>query len=271
MAINCRIQEPKALQVLDISILGAHNCEVEGKKCTSFLVNDKLAIDAGGLTSSLSTENLLQLKAILLTHHHFDHIKDIPILALRLIRLGATIDIYCSLTARDAINDHLLNGYLFPDFHNIPVEKPTIKFNIIETNKTYNIGGLDVLALPVNHPGNAFGYYVNNGQGKSFFYTGDTTTGLNHCWEHVSPDVLLTEITFPDDQLNLASRTRHLTPKLLEQELIRFKEIKGYWPRVIALHIDPLAENKIREELAEIARSIHVQINIAYEGMKITV
>ena len=268
---NCRLEEPKALRTLDISILGAHNCEIKGKKCSSFLINNKLAIDAGSLTSSLSIENQLQIKGVLLTHSHFDHIKDIPLLALNLIRLGSSIDIYCSTAVRDAITTHLLNGYLYPCFQNIPVEKPTIKFNIIEPDKSYRIEGLEIVALPVNHPGNALGYFVKNAEGKSFFYTGDTTSGLNFCWERISPDLILAEMTFPNSRQELASRTRHLTPLLLEQELTRFKEIKGYWPGVVAVHLDPLTENKIREELSELARLINIQIDVAYEGMKITV
>lgn len=271
MTMNCRIEEPKALQMLDINILGAHNCEMKGKKCTSFLINNKLAIDAGGLAASLSIEDLLQLKAILLTHSHFDHIKDIPLLALNLIRLGASIDIFCSLTVRNAITTHLLNGYLYPCFQTMPMEKPTVKFNIIEPGKSCMIEGLKVMALPVNHPGNAFGYCINNEKGKNFFYTGDTTAGLNLCWEQVSPDLILAEVTFPNSRQDLALKTRHLTPMLLEQELIRFKDIKGYRPRVVAVHIDPLMENTIREELSATARSINIPIDVAYEGMKITV
>ncbi len=39
---------------MDIQILGAHALEAKGARLTSLLIDDVLAIDAGGLTSALS-------------------------------------------------------------------------------------------------------------------------------------------------------------------------------------------------------------------------
>tara|TARA_Y100000310_G_scaffold215713_1_gene216645 strand:+ start:381 stop:644 length:264 start_codon:yes stop_codon:yes gene_type:complete len=67
---------------MKIQILGAHICESQTSKLTSLLIDDVLAIDAGGLTSSLSFEAQQKIKAILLTHQHYDHIRDIPTIAV---------------------------------------------------------------------------------------------------------------------------------------------------------------------------------------------
>jgi len=67
---------------MNIQVLGAHNCESQNTKCISLLIDDALAIDAGGLTSSLSFETQQKLNAILLTHQHYDHVRDIPMLAM---------------------------------------------------------------------------------------------------------------------------------------------------------------------------------------------
>ena len=269
MTMNCQIQDPTALGILEISILGAHSSEVQGKKCTSFLVNNKLAIDAGGLTSSLSIEGQSQLKAILLTHHHYDHIKDIPILALNLFRQGASIEVYGSLDVCNAITTHFLNGDIYPDFQNLPKEKPTIRFNIIEPYKPYRIEGLDILALPVNHPGHPIGYQISNSEGKSCFYTSDTGSGLSTCWKHISPDLILAEVTVPNSYRDFAVKTGHLTPNLLEQELLRFRELKGYTPQVVVVHTDPTLESIIQEEVIEISRVSNMRLEMAYEGMQI--
>jgi len=63
---------------MNIQLLGVHNCESQNTKLTSLLIDDILVVDAGGLTSSLSFEAQRKLKAILLTHQHYDHIKDVP-------------------------------------------------------------------------------------------------------------------------------------------------------------------------------------------------
>ena len=67
---------------MEIRILGAHNLETAETKLTSILVDSCLAIDAGGLTSSLSLTKPARLQAIFLTHHHFDHIRDIATFGL---------------------------------------------------------------------------------------------------------------------------------------------------------------------------------------------
>jgi len=41
---------------MELTILGAHNCESDKMKLTSLLIDRVIAIDAGGLTSSLSIE-----------------------------------------------------------------------------------------------------------------------------------------------------------------------------------------------------------------------
>ncbi len=53
---------------MKIKVLGAHNTESRNTKYMSLLVDDVLALDAGGLTSSLSFRSQMKIKAVLLTH-----------------------------------------------------------------------------------------------------------------------------------------------------------------------------------------------------------
>ncbi len=79
---------------MNIRFLGAHNCEWPKTRLISLLIDDVLAIDAGALTSSLSLEGQQKIKAILLTHQHYDHVRDIPTLAMNLFLSGATTKVY---------------------------------------------------------------------------------------------------------------------------------------------------------------------------------
>ena len=87
------------------------------------MIDDVLAIDAGGLTSSLSFSAQQKLKAILLTHQHYDHIRDIPALAMNLFLSDATINIYSTLPVHDALATHLLDGELYPNFLEQPLNR----------------------------------------------------------------------------------------------------------------------------------------------------
>ncbi|UCH43884.1 MAG: MBL fold metallo-hydrolase [Dehalococcoidales bacterium] len=48
------------------------------------MVDNILALDAGAITSSLSLADQQKIQAILLTHQHYDHIRDIPTVAMNL-------------------------------------------------------------------------------------------------------------------------------------------------------------------------------------------
>jgi len=126
---------------MNIRVLGAHNCETQSSKFVSLLVDDTLAIDAGALTSSLSLEAQQKLKAILLTHQHYDHIRDIPAIAMNLFLNGGNINIYSIPPVYDALSTHLLDGKLYPNFLEQPQENPTLKFSAIAPYQAAQIEG----------------------------------------------------------------------------------------------------------------------------------
>ena len=108
---------------MDIHVLGAHNSETQDSLFACVLVDEVLALDAGGLTCSVSFPAQEKLKTILLTHQHYDHIRDIPAIAMNVFLQGATINIYSTQTVYDALAAHLLNGKLYPKFQESPEAK----------------------------------------------------------------------------------------------------------------------------------------------------
>ena len=254
---------------MDIQILGAHNCVSEKSRLVTLLIDEVLAIDAGSLTSSLSFEAQQKLKAVLLTHQHYDHIRDVPALSMNFYLRNTVINIYSTQSVCDALSTHLLNGELYPKFLEKTENTPTIRFNIMEPGKSEQITGYSILAFPVNHSIPAVGYQVISSDGKELFYTGDTGPGLTDCWEHVSPQLLIVEVTASDRFKEAAGNGGHLTPALLKQELITFRELKGYLPQVITVHMSPGLEAEIKTEIAVLAVDLASPITLAYEGMRL--
>jgi len=254
---------------MHIQVLGAHNCESQDVGLVSLLIDDVIAIDAGSLTSSLPFPAQHKLTAILLTHQHYDHIRDIPAIGMNFLLHEATINIYSTKPVYEALATHLLNETLYPNFLEKPLEKPAIKFTIIEPGRVQQIGGYTVLAVPVNHSVPTVGYQVTSPEGKTVFYTADTGPDLADCWQKISPQLLVTEVTVPNRYEEFARRSGHLTPSLLEQELNRFRELKGYLPQVVTVHMNPMQEKEIEAEIAEVARSLNSPITLGYEGMRI--
>ena len=254
---------------MNIQVLGAHNCESRSSNFVSLLIDDALAIDAGGLTSSLSFPAQQKLKAIMLTHQHYDHIKDIPTIAMNSFLHDTTISIYSIQPVYDALTTHLLNDKLYPNFMERPQGNPTIKATVVEPHKIERIEGYSILAIEVNHSVPTVGYQITSSDGKIVFYTGDTGPGLAGCWEYVSPQLLIAEVTASDRHEDFARKAGHLTPCLLKQELISFQELKGYLPAVVVVHMNPRLEKEIEAEIAVVAKALDSPIRLACEGMQL--
>ena len=113
------------------------------------------------------------------------------------------------------------------------------------------------------------GYQLTGPDGRRLLYTGDTGPGIRDIWALVQPDVMVTEVTTPNARESIARVAGHLTPALLEAELVAFRDLKGYLPRVVVCHVNQLGEADVHRELAEVARRLQATIEIAREGMQI--
>jgi len=65
---------------MKVRVLGCHGGELPGHKTTCFLLDEALCVDAGAITSTLSLDEILRIDDIFLTHSHFDHVKDVPLM-----------------------------------------------------------------------------------------------------------------------------------------------------------------------------------------------
>ena len=256
---------------MELEILGAHNCESRDAKLTSLLIDGTVVIDAGSLTSSLSLEAQQRVKAILITHRHFDHIRDLATFGMNAYMIGP-INIYALDSVLEVISTHLLNEVLYPDFRNKPFpDKPALKFCPLEPNREVIIEGYAVLPLPVSHNVPTIGYQVTAPDKKSIFYTSDTGRNPSSLWEAVSPGLLVTEVSLPDKFESFAQDSGHLTPRLLKQELLDFKRVRGYLPPIVTVHMSPHIESEIKDEVAQVAEELAATITLGYEGMKISI
>ncbi|UCF49384.1 MAG: MBL fold metallo-hydrolase [Thermoplasmatales archaeon] len=255
-----------------IRFLGTHNAESKDSKLVSFLIDDIIAIDAGSLASELTFSEQKKIKAILLTHGHYDHIREIPAFAFN--NIDHTTKVYATSQTFKILSSHLVDGLIYPKFTiKIPffLEKPSLKFIELEPFNKINILGYQILPLPVNHTVDTVGFEITSKDGKKIFYTGDTGSGLSALWEHISPDILLMDLTFPNKLENRAINSKHLCPKLLIKELREFHNVKGEFPRVILLHLSPNDEEEIKKEVSEVSKALNISIEIACEGDKIIV
>jgi phosphoribosyl 1,2-cyclic phosphodiesterase len=257
---------------VEIQILGAHQLELKGTRLTSLLIGGTLVVDAGGLTSALSLPEQKKIKTVLLTHHHFDHTRDLVTLAANAgYYWRGQLVVYALRYTLDIVTTCLLDGKIYANFLEYPSkEKPTLILEAIEPYSKKTIAGYDVLAVPVKHSVPAVGYQITSSDGKSLFYTSDTTVGISDCWQHIFPQLLIAGVVGPNKYGDWLKKAGHLCAGHLKEELIQFRKLKGYLPRVIVIHIGNLFEQEIKEEVAHVAQELEADISLGYEDMKVT-
>jgi len=256
---------------MKVKILGAHNCETSEYGHTCFVVDDILAVDAGSLTSNLSMEEQNRLQALILSHRHYDHIRDVTALSTNFYHSGTSIDLYTSSDVIDTLDKHFFTSGIYRDLTGEPLGNPTLRMHIVEPFRTYTIAGYNITPVPVNHFGITNGFRIISSEGKQVFYTSDTGPGLDECWKNVSPQLIIIEVTENNLSGEGSEKPGHLTPNLLKRELISFKEINGYLPDVVTVHMSPRMEGEIKAELLEVAGELDCRITPGYEGMEINV
>ncbi|GAC1558069.1 MAG: 3',5'-cyclic-nucleotide phosphodiesterase [Polyangiales bacterium] len=244
---------------MQLHVVGCHGGETPKHRTSGFLLRGKsgrIAIDAGCISSGLTLKEQSQLDAVLVSHGHMDHLKDLATLAdnrcqaqappLTIAGIAQTIDI---------LRKHFFNGLLWPDFAKIPsARKPTIRYQVLTPERPTEVAGFEVQAIRVDHTIDSAAFLVR-GQGRegAIAYSGDTGP-TKRLWQvlNAAPDLraMLMEVSFPNGQQKLATVSGHHTPQTLATELPKLDRLRDV--PVFLYHIKPTFEREVVRELSKI-------------------
>lgn len=254
---------------MEVRLLGAHQGQSNEIGFMSILVDGKLAIDAGGLTTALSLHEQEQIEAVLVTHRHYDHIKDLVGLAHNnwLLR---SLHIYCIDDVRTALQSHIFNDVLWPTMSVQTGPYYPITWHKVEPGVPFEVMGYKVMPIEMSHTVPVVGYNLERDNG-SFFYTADTRGDGAPSWTGIRPDLLIAETTMESANEQLAYTFGHMTPLSLGNELKAFCAKQGYYPKTVCVHINPHQEEQVIKELAELADELGADISAGKEGMRFTI
>jgi ribonuclease BN (tRNA processing enzyme) len=257
---------------MEILVLGASGSEGPGLNPTAFLVDGFMLLDAGTVSPSLDRAAQAKITHIFLTHAHLDHIKGIPFLVDNLVTSNQRgCHSVTVLSGREVISDlrrNIFNDRIWPDFTLIPdAASPAMRYAEISTRKHVEINGYSIYATKVNHSVPAYGYLIQDPSGHSALYTGDTGP-TDRIWKRMrghNVKAVIIEVSFPNEMVELALASGHLTPSLVQEEIGKFPSRPEH---IYITHLKPYFRKTIIEQLGSITGC---DITVLDGGMSITV
>lgn len=252
---------------MELTVVGCHGGETPKHRTSGFLLRSKaghIAIDAGCLTSGLQLKEQARLDAVLVSHGHMDHLKELATLADNRCQLGAPPLVIVGIeTTIDILKKHFFNGLLWPDFSKIPsASHPTIRYETIPLEKPTKIAGFEVMAIRVSHTIDAAAFLVRGvGNEGAIAYSGDTGP-TERLWQVLNdtPDLraMLMEVSFPNARQKLATVSGHHTPQTLAKELLKLERRRDV--PMFLYHIKPTFEREVVRELAKLKNGVDLTI-----------
>jgi len=239
---------------MDLRVIGCHGGETPRHRTSAFVLDDRLAIDAGSLTSGLELAAQCALKAVLVSHPHLDHIRDLATIADNRVQNGCPPLVIAGTRATIGIlKRHFFNNKLWPDFAQIPsARRPTITYLALRPEVPTDVAGYSVRAILVSHTIECCAFVVT-GKDGSVAYSGDTGP-TDRLWEVLNDTAdlkaLLMEVSFPNGEQRVATASGHHTPRTLAPDLKKLVHPKDV--PTLLYHIKPSFQAEVEKECAKI-------------------
>lgn len=220
------------------------------QRLTCFLIDDCVAVDAGSIAIALSNDQRLQVRDIIVTHPHMDHIASLPIFIDDLYpSLKEPMRVHATPEVIELLERDVFNWNVYPRFSELTNNYgPVMEYVPIPLGTPFKVAHLNVMAVPVNHIVPTIGLVVSDGV-KSVAFSSDTAE-TEAFWKIVNEmnglDALLIEASFPDRLAKLADVSRHFTPASLNEEL---KKLNHNGMDIMAVHLKPSYRDEIIQQL----------------------
>ncbi len=237
------------IQLLPSSIDSTGQCSPE-QRLTCFVVDDKVAIDAGSLGIASSDHQRSTVRDVIITHPHIDHVASLPIFIDDLFSsLHQPVKIYATQDVIDILERDLFNWSLYPRFSELRNDfGRVLEYVRVFPNQKFSVGHLQATAIPVSHSVPTVGLIISDGTSTVAFSS--DTAKTDSFWTAVnsekSVDALFIESSFPNSMTQLAEVSYHLTPRTLQEELTKLERQNV---DILTVHIKPTFRKKVIEEL----------------------
>jgi ribonuclease BN (tRNA processing enzyme) len=224
------------------------------QRLTCYLIDDRVAVDAGSIAIASSDEQRNTVRDIIVTHPHMDHIASLPIYIDDLFGfLKTPIRIHATQEVIEMLERDIFNWTVYPRFSELRNEHgPVMQYVPFKTGVEFKVAHLRVTAVNVNHIVPTIGMVVTDG--KSTVAFSSDTAETDDFWILVNKtprlDALLIEASFPNSMAKLAEDSRHFTPESLNREL---RKLKHNGLDILTVHLKPAYRETVIDELRSLA------------------
>lgn len=235
-----------------------------------------LSSNSSSLSSSSSSSEYLP-DALLITHAHNDHVKELPILIDKVISNSKKLSVYCTLEVYNQLTN------TFPQISS-PDTKKFVSFNIIQPNNAFNIDQFSITPILANHgndiPRGGTVIYIINIANKKIVIGWDFLS-LYDVDEHVlwNPDLLIlgtqtynphpeTGMISVTDAYNIIRRWNAKECYIVHYSGLKdFEDSKNQWFRG---PVKPMTSDQLQKTITSsipITGGSEFKITVAKEGM----
>jgi ribonuclease BN (tRNA processing enzyme) len=238
------------------------------QRLTCYLIDDRVAFDAGSIALATTDAQRDEVRDIIVTHPHMDHIATLPIFIDDLFGfLETPIRIHATQEVIDLLELDVFNWVVYPRFSELRNERgPVMEYVPFQTGVEFKVAHLTAIAANVNHIVPTVGMIITDGK-TTIAFSSDTAE-TEDFWKLVNRtphiDALLIEASFPNSLSKLAEDSRHFTPASLQREL---RKLDHKNLDILTVHLKPAYRETVIAELKslEIPRLEIMEAGRVYE------
>ena len=138
---------------MKVRVLGCSGAIAKDCRTTSFLIDERVLIDAGTGVGDLSLDEMRAVDDVFLTHSHLDHIAALPMMLDAVAsRRAEPLRLHALPDTIAALQQHIFNDVIWPDFSRIPSQtRPFVRYQPLQMGQCLQVAGVDIEVLPARH------------------------------------------------------------------------------------------------------------------------
>lgn len=217
----------------------------------SYLIDDRIAVDAGSLGFYGSPHEQAAVRDVLISHSHIDHIASLPVFLENTHHFSSElVTIYGNSSVVECLKEDIFNDRVVDREVVDLTQSDRVRLQTIVSKQPIQLDDVRITPITVNHVVPTLGFIIE--KNTTAVVIASDTGPTDEIWTEAAklPNLrgVFLEATFPDTMMWLAEVSKHLTPALLRQEIQKLPEC----PLVIAVHIKARFYQDVVRELQEL-------------------